>query len=67
MNRKVTFIELAVLPGVVPLASGYMEAVCRKDPALAASSNFEKISLTALEAPTHLFEANYSHDRPFLV
>jgi radical SAM superfamily enzyme YgiQ (UPF0313 family) len=45
MNRKVTFIELPVFSGVLPLASGYMEVCCRKDPLLAHSFLFEKISL----------------------
>ena len=43
--RHVTFVELPVFSGVVPLASGYMEAYCRKDPQLAASFEFEKLSL----------------------
>ncbi|MFO0756781.1 MAG: cobalamin-dependent protein [Byssovorax sp.] len=42
---KVTFVELTVFAGVLPLASGYMEAYCRKDPELAAALTFEKISL----------------------
>lgn len=44
-SNKVTFVELPVFSGVVPLASGYMEAYCRTDPLLAASFEFEKISL----------------------
>lgn len=46
MNRKVTFIELPLFSGVLPLVSGYMEACSRKDPVLSTSFNFEKISLT---------------------
>jgi hypothetical protein len=42
---KVTFLELSVFQGILPLASGYMEACCRKDPRLAAECSFEKISL----------------------
>lgn len=42
---KVTFVELPVFSGVVPLASGYMEAYCRNDPQLRESFEFEKISL----------------------
>jgi radical SAM superfamily enzyme YgiQ (UPF0313 family) len=45
MKKKVVFIELTVLPGMLPLASGYMEAVCRKDSMLTESFQFEKISL----------------------
>jgi putative methyltransferase len=45
MKKNVTFIELPVFTGVVPLASGYMEVCCRKDPVLAESYTFEKISL----------------------
>jgi radical SAM superfamily enzyme YgiQ (UPF0313 family) len=44
-TQKVTFIELPVFSGVVPLASGYMEAYSRKDPLLESSFQFEKISL----------------------
>jgi radical SAM superfamily enzyme YgiQ (UPF0313 family) len=44
-RQKVVFIELTVFSGVVPLASGYMEANCLKDPALASSFYFEKISM----------------------
>jgi tRNA A37 methylthiotransferase MiaB len=44
-KQKVTFVELPVFSGVVPLVSGYMEAYCRKDPQLAESFDFEKISL----------------------
>jgi radical SAM superfamily enzyme YgiQ (UPF0313 family) len=44
-KQKVTFIELPVFSGVVPLASGYMEAYSRKDPQIEASFEFEKISL----------------------
>lgn len=45
MSKKVTFLELTVFAGILPLASGYMEAYCRKDPELAAQLRFEKISL----------------------
>src|SRR5438067_10357075 len=41
---KVTFLELPVFAGVVPLASGYMEAYCRKDPSIDAAFSFEKLS-----------------------
>lgn len=44
-TKKVVFVEFPVFSGVVPLASGYMEAFCRKDPELAARCAFEKISL----------------------
>jgi len=44
-KQKVTFIELPVFSGVVPLASGYIEAYSRKDPEIEASFAFEKISL----------------------
>ncbi len=44
-KRKVTFIELPVFSGVVPLASGYMEVYCRKDPQIAEAFEFEKLSL----------------------
>ena len=40
--RKVVFTELTVFSGVLPLASGYMEACCRNDPLLTASFEFEK-------------------------
>jgi radical SAM superfamily enzyme YgiQ (UPF0313 family) len=50
MSRKVTFIEIPVFSGVVPLVSGYMEACCLKDPLLAASFTFEKLSL-AVKTP----------------
>lgn len=35
MKRRVAFVELPVFAGVLPLASGYMEAYCRRDPRLA--------------------------------
>lgn len=42
---KVVFVELTVFANVLPLASGYMEAYCRKDPALAGTVTFDKISM----------------------
>src|SRR5580765_4073242 len=45
MSKKVTFLELATFAGIAPLASGYMEAYCRKSPELAHAYTFEKISL----------------------
>ena len=45
MRTRVALVELPVFSGVVPLVSGYMEAVCRKDPILNASYSFEKLSL----------------------
>lgn len=45
VTKKVVFVEFPVFKGVVPLASGYMEAYCRKDPDLVALCDFEKISL----------------------
>jgi radical SAM superfamily enzyme YgiQ (UPF0313 family) len=45
MPKKVVFLELTVFPNILPLASGYMEAYARKDPALAEAYGFEKISL----------------------
>src|SRR5215470_16668897 len=50
MSRKAIFIEIPVFSGVVPLVSGYMEACCLKDPLLAASFTFEKLSL-AVKTP----------------
>jgi hypothetical protein len=50
MSRKVTFVEVPIFAGVVPLASGYMQAYCLKDPLLATSFCFEKISL-AVKTP----------------
>lgn len=44
-RQKVTFLELPVFAGVVPLASGYIEAYSRKDPLLAEAFDYEKISL----------------------
>lgn len=44
-KRKVTFVELPVFSGVVPLVSGYIEAYCGRDSQLAESFQFEKISL----------------------
>lgn len=44
-TRRVALIELPVFPGVVPLASGYMEAYSRKDPAIRDAYEFTKISL----------------------
>jgi radical SAM superfamily enzyme YgiQ (UPF0313 family) len=43
--KKVTFIEFPVFAGVLPLASGYMQAYCLKDSLLSSSFQFEKISL----------------------
>jgi hypothetical protein len=43
-KKRVVFLELPVFSGVVPLASGYMEAYCRHDPDLARAFTFEKIS-----------------------
>jgi len=45
-NKKVTFVELPVFSGILPLVSGYMEACCRKHPELVSAYQFEKISLT---------------------
>jgi radical SAM superfamily enzyme YgiQ (UPF0313 family) len=42
---KVTLVELPVFAGVIPLASGYIEAYSRKQPLLESSFRFEKISL----------------------
>ena len=42
---KVAFVELTVFAGVLPLASGYMEAYCRKDPEVAGALTFDKISM----------------------
>lgn len=42
---KVTFVEFPVLSGVVPLASGYMEATCLKDRVISESFDFVKLSL----------------------
>lgn len=50
MKKKVAFVELTVFSGVVPLASGYMEACCRKDPSLVASFDYVKTSL-AVKTP----------------
>lgn len=44
-TKKIVFVEFPVFSGVVPLASGYMEAYCRKDADLVALCDFEKISL----------------------
>ncbi|MGH9347722.1 MAG: hypothetical protein ACRD26_10700 [Vicinamibacterales bacterium] len=44
-RKRIVFVEFPVFSGVVPLASGYMEAYCRKDPELAAQYSFEKVSL----------------------
>ena len=44
MSKKVTFVELPVFEGLAPLASGYMEAVCRQDESLTSNFEFEKIS-----------------------
>ena len=51
MSKKVAFVELTVFSGVLPLASGYMEAYCRKDPELAAQLSFEKISMPVSTTP----------------
>ncbi|MFO0756783.1 MAG: cobalamin-dependent protein [Byssovorax sp.] len=51
MSKKVAFVELTVFSGVLPLASGYMEACCRKDPALVEALTFEKISLPVSTTP----------------
>lgn len=45
-KQKVIFTEFPVFSGVVPLASGYMEAYCRKDPQIRESFEFEKISFS---------------------
>ena len=50
MKCKVAFVELPVLAGVVPLASGYMEACSRADPVLNETYAFEKISFP-IETP----------------
>ena len=42
---KVAFVELTVFAGVLPLASGYMEAYCRKDPEVSGALRFDKISM----------------------
>jgi radical SAM superfamily enzyme YgiQ (UPF0313 family) len=45
MRRRVTFLELPVFAGVLPLASGYMEAYARKRPEIADAFNFTKLSM----------------------
>jgi hypothetical protein len=45
MSCKVTFVELSVVYHAAPLVSGYLEACCRQDPAIAGACSFEKISL----------------------
>jgi tRNA A37 methylthiotransferase MiaB len=54
MGRKVTFVELPTFDGVLPLASGYMETVCRKDPSIVASFQFEKISMAVYTSHTKI-------------
>lgn len=45
MSRTVLFVELPAFAGVVPLASGYVEAYARKDPLLTQAFRCQKISL----------------------
>lgn len=44
MKSDVMFVELPVFNGVIPLASGYMEAYCRKDQNLVDAYRFRKVS-----------------------
>lgn len=62
MSRKVTFIEFPVFSGGVPLASGYMEVCCRKDPMLATSFTYEKISLAVRTPYEQIFSTLKSSD-----
>jgi putative methyltransferase len=55
MSKKVVFLELTVFPNILPLASGYMEAYARKDPALAEAYSFEKISLPVATPEDEVF------------
>ncbi|MGH9349856.1 MAG: B12-binding domain-containing radical SAM protein [Vicinamibacterales bacterium] len=45
MTKSIAFVELPLFSGVIPLASGCMEAMCRRDPALRDACRFDKISL----------------------
>ena len=38
MTKTIAFVELPLFSGVMPLASGYMEAMCRKDPDIREAS-----------------------------
>jgi hypothetical protein len=44
---KVTFVELSVYDEILPLASGYLEAYARADPALARDFHFTKLTASA--------------------
>src|SRR5262245_38160359 len=46
MKKRVIFAELPLFSGVIPLASGYMEAVCRQDRSLRDAVTFTKVSLS---------------------
>ena len=57
MSKKVAFLELTVFPNILPLASGYMEAYARKDPALVEAYTFEKLSLPVATAEAEVLAA----------
>ncbi|MGW5055643.1 B12-binding domain-containing radical SAM protein [Actinokineospora sp. NPDC004072] len=44
MGTKVTFVELTTYEGVLPLATGYLQAYAAQDPQLAAECEFEIVS-----------------------
>lgn len=45
--KKVAFVELPIIDRLLPLASGYMEACARKDPAIREAVTFQKVSVVA--------------------
>ncbi|GGS58938.1 B12-binding domain-containing radical SAM protein [Actinokineospora fastidiosa] len=44
MGTKVTFVELTTYEGVLPLATGYLQAYASQDPEIAAECSFEIVS-----------------------
>jgi len=46
MAKKVTLVELSVYEGILPLASGYLQAYACQDQNINKAYDFEKYSVT---------------------
>ncbi|CAM3692839.1 B12-binding domain-containing radical SAM protein [Kibdelosporangium persicum] len=56
MGTKVTFVELTAYEGVLPLATGYLQAYASQDPEIAAECSFEIFSRNATSERTAIAE-----------
>lgn len=57
MKRKITFLELTIFHGVVPLASGYMQMYASKDPMIRENCVFRKFSFVTQTEEDVVFTA----------